>query len=131
MRADEDIDRLGLATSAGQDYLIANDLTVFENVVYNSYVVKADFQPAPNWNIFAKGMYETTSVKDVEKYDDNFRVALGYFGGVEYLPFADQDLRVFLAYIGRKYDFSDDLPQLEDYNTNRFSLGIMYRIKAY
>lgn len=131
LRSDEDIDRLGIATMEGQDYLIANDLTVFEDVTYNSFVAKADFQPTPKWNIFAKGMYETTTVNNIEKYDDNFRTALGYFAGIEHLPFQDQDLRLFLAYIGRKYDYTDDLPHLNDYNTNRFSIGMMYRIKAY
>ncbi len=52
-------------------------------------------------------------------------------GGVEYLPFKDQDLRIFLAYIGRKYVYTKAIPMLQDYNTNRVSLGVMYRIKAF
>lgn len=131
MRADEDIDRLGYATMDGADYLAANDMKVFEDVTYNTFILKADYQPMPQWNIFAKGLYETTSVNNVPTYDDNFRKAYGYFGGVEYMPFKDQDLKVFLAYVGRKYEFSDALPALKDYNTNRVSLGLMYRIKAY
>ena len=131
MRADEDIDRLGYATMDGADYLAANDMKVFEDVTSNTFILKADYQPMPQWNIFAKGLYETTSVNNVPAYDDNFRKAYGYFGGVEYMPFKDQDLKVFLAYIGRKYEFTDALPALKDYNTNRVSLGLMYRIKAY
>ena len=112
MRADEDIDRLGYATMDGADYLAANDMKVFEDVTSNTFILKADYQPMPQWNIFAKGLYETTSVNNVPTYDDNFRKA-------------------FLAYIGRKYEFTDALPALKDYNTNRVSLGLMYRIKAY
>lgn len=131
MRADEDIDRLGIATGDGSAYLLPINHKVFQDVTYNTFILKADYQPAPEWNIFAKGSYETTSVDGVQNYDDNFRKAYGYFGGVEYMPFKDQDLKVFLAYIGRKYEFTDALPDLKDYNTNRVSLGLMYRIKAY
>ncbi|MGV8914970.1 MAG: porin [Kaistella sp.] len=131
LRADEDIDRLGYATMDGADYLAAHGLTVFEDVTYNTFILKGEYQPTPKWNIFAKGTYETTSVNDVANYDDNFRKAYGYSGGVEYLPFDHQDLRLFLAYIGRKYEFNKALPTLTDYNTNRVSLGMMYRIKAF
>ncbi|MEC5158147.1 porin [Chryseobacterium sp. MP_3.2] len=131
MRADEDIDRLGYATSDGADYLALHGQKIFEDVTSNTFILKADYQPVPKWNIFAKGLYETTSVKNVPNYNDNFRKAYGYFGGVEYMPFKDQDLKIFLAYIGRKYEFSNSVPSLKDYNTNRVSLGLMYRIKAY
>ena len=51
-------------------------------------------------------------------------------GSVEYYPMKDQDFRVFLAYTGRRFDYSDKCG-LKDYNTNRIELGFMYRIKAY
>ena len=51
-------------------------------------------------------------------------------GSVEYYPVKSQDFRVFLAYVGRKYDYSDKC-KLADYNTNRIELGFMYRIKAF
>ena len=131
MNADEKIDRLGIATKDGAEWLKLNDQKVFRDVTYNSVILKAEFQPKPEWNIFAKGMYETTSVKNVENYDDDFRKAYGYMGGVEYLPFKDQDLRLFLAYIGRKYVYTEAISSLHDYHTDRVSLGVMYRIKAY
>ncbi|MGI9527576.1 MAG: porin [Weeksellaceae bacterium] len=131
MRADEDIDRLGIATSYGEPYLSQNQMTRFEDVTYNTYIVKAEFQPNEKWNVFAKGSYETSSVKDVPEYDDNFRESYGYYAGLEHIPFKDQDLRIFLAYVGRNYKFNENLAYLEDYNTNRVSVGIMYKIKAY
>ena len=131
MNADEKIDRLGIATKDGAKWLEQNNQKIFRDVTYNTLILKAEFQPKPEWNIFAKGMYETTSVKDVVNYDDDFRKAYGYMGGVEYLPFKDQDLRLFLAYIGRKYVYTKAIPTLHDYNTDRFSLGVMYRIKAF
>ncbi|ACU07262.1 hypothetical protein FIC_00809 [Flavobacteriaceae bacterium 3519-10] len=131
MNADEKLDRLGIATKAGAEWLAANNRKIFQNVTYNTLILKAEYQPKPEWNIFAKGMYETTSVEGVENYDDDFRKAYGYMGGVEYLPFKDQDLRVFLAYIGRKYVYTEAIPSLHDYHTDRVSLGVMYRIKAF
>jgi hypothetical protein len=60
----------------------------------------------------------------------NYRKSFGYMSSVEYYPLKDQDFRVFLAYVGRKYDFSKK-SGLKDYNTNRIELGFMYRIKAF
>ena len=49
---------------------------------------------------------------------------------MEYYPVKSQDLRVFLAYVGKKVTYKDDVG-LDKYNTNRIELGFMYRIKAY
>lgn len=130
MRANEDLDRLGIATAAGATYLSSIGESFFEDVSYNTFILKAEFQPDEKWNVFAKGLYETTSVKDVPNFDDNFRKSYGYFAGVEYIPFSDQDLRLFLIYVGRKYDFNPASGNA-DYNTNRVSLGMVYRIKAF
>jgi hypothetical protein len=51
-------------------------------------------------------------------------------GSIEYYPAKSQDFRIFLAYIGRKYDYSE-ASGLKGYNTNRIEVGFMYRIKAY
>ena len=76
-----------------------------------------------------KCMYETASVSKLER-GKNYRKSFGYMSSVEYYPLKDQDFRVFLAYVGRKYDFSEK-SGLKDYNTNRIELGFMYRIKAF
>ena len=41
-----------------------------------------------------------------------------------------QNLRLFLAYTGRKYDYSK-ASGLNDYNTDRIEIGMLYRLKAY
>ena len=41
-----------------------------------------------------------------------------------------QNLRLFLAYTGRKYDYSKG-SGLTDYNTDRIEIGMLYRLKAY
>lgn len=125
MGAWDGLDRLGIATGdlgfAGGVY--ASD------VHYNSFITKANWQFAPRWNLMLKGMYETASVSKLER-GKNYRKSFGYIGSVEYYPLKDQDFRVFLAYVGRKYDFSEK-SGLKDYNTNRIELGFMYRIKAF
>lgn len=119
------------------DYMMANDqldrlkFTPLSNnasaapvkdAKYNSFVLKAEYQPAPEWNIFAQGLYETAN----SSLANNEFKGLGYFAGVEYLPFKEQDLRFFLAYIGRSRDTNS-----VKVDTNRVSVGMMYRIKAF
>lgn len=128
MGAWDGLDRLGIATSDlglnGRGHnLYASD------VHYNSFITKVNWQFAPHWNLMLKGMYETASVSKLER-GKNYRKSFGYMSSVEYYPLKDQDFRVFLAYVGRKYDFSEK-SGLKDYNTNRIELGFMYRIKAF
>ena len=128
MGAWDGLDRLGIATSdlglnGGGQNLYASD------VHYNSFITKVNWQFAPHWNLMLKGMYETASVSKLER-GKNYRKSFGYMSSVEYYPLKDQDFRVFLAYVGRKYDFSEK-SGLKDYNTNRIELGFMYRIKAF
>ena len=128
MGAWDALDRLGIATSdlglnGGGHNLYASD------VHYNSFITKVNWQFAPHWNLMLKGMYETASVSKLER-GNNDRKSFGYMSSVEYYPLKDQDFRVFLAYVGRKYDFSEK-SGLKDYNTNRIELGFMYRIKAF
>ena len=116
------------------DYMMANDqldrlkftprskTEVVKDAKYNSFVLKAEYQPAPEWNIFAQGLYETAN----SSLANNEFKGIGYFAGVEYLPFKEQDLRFFLAYIGRSRDKNNAVE-----NTNRVSVGMMYRIKAF
>lgn len=134
----DDLDRMQIATKDLASFLptVTNeDGTVskayFNDVYNNSFVTKMNWQFATNWNLMLKGMYETASVSKIEVLK-NYRKAYGYIGSLEYYPARKQkqDLRIFLAYVGRKYDFSKKCG-LQDYNTDRIELGLMYRLKAY
>jgi len=127
MGAWDGLDRLGIATGDMGHVLGANIYA--SDVHYNSFISKVNWQFAPQWNLMLKGMYETASISKMEQ-GKNYRKSFGYIGSVEYYPIKDQDFRVFLAYVGRKYDFSEK-SGLKDYNTNRIELGFMYRIKAF
>ena len=129
MGAFDGLDRLKIATNELSPSFGVPNPTWFSDVHYNSFITKMNWQFAPQWNLMLKGMYETASVSKIEALKD-YRKSYAYMGSVEYYPVRSQDFRVFLAYIGRKYDYSQTR-HLKDYNTNRIELGFMYRIKAY
>lgn len=134
MGAFDDLDRLKIATNELGGAFVDDDGNALGNVYlgkvhYNSFITKANWQFAPSWNLMLKGMYETASVTKMEQFK-NYRKSFGYMGSIEYYPAKQQDFRLFLAYVGRKYDYSTKCG-LKDYNTDRIELGFMYRIKAY
>lgn len=132
MGAFDDLDRLKIATNELRDAFVGGDApgnVYLGKVHYNSFITKANWQFAPSWNLMLKGMYETASVTQMEQFK-NYRKSFGYMGSIEYYPAKQQDFRLFLAYVGRKYDYSTKCG-LKDYNTDRIELGFMYRIKAY
>lgn len=126
MFAIQGLDRLGYAQIYTDVFGISHTEPL-KTTYYQSFVTKAEFQPSEKWNIFAQGMYEMARVeKFPEHFNDAKRNSFGYYCGVEYLPFKDQDLRFFAAYIGRKFT-----SKVSDTYSNRFSVGLMYRIKAF
>lgn len=134
MGAFDDLDRLKIATNELGGAFVDDEGDALGNVYlgkvhYNSFITKANWQFAPSWNLMLKGMYETASVTKMEQFK-NYRKSFGYMGSIEYYPAKQQDFRLFLAYVGRKYDYSTKCG-LKDYNTDRIELGFMYRIKAY
>lgn len=134
MGAFDDLDRLKIATNELGGAFVDDEGNALGNVYlgkvhYNSFITKANWQFAPSWNLMLKGMYETASVTKMEQFK-NYRKSFGYMGSIEYYPAKQQDFRLFLAYVGRKYNYSTKCG-LKDYNTDRIELGFMYRIKAY
>ena len=115
----EPLDRLRIATAelGGPGFQ--------KDVFYQSFVVKSNWQFAPQWNLMTKAMLDYASVPDHK----NFHQAFSYIGALEYFPVKGQDLRFFLSYIGHHRTFT--VNTLPDQNTGRLELGIMYRIKAY
>lgn len=128
MGAFEELDRVGIVSRELGGFLPAG-AEKFSDVKYNSFVTKVNWQFAPQWNLMLKGMYETASASKIEALK-NYRKSFGYFASCEYYPAKSQDFRIFLAYLGRKFDFSEK-SGLKDYNTNKIEIGFMYRIKAF
>ena len=120
----DDIDRLGIATA---------DIGHATNVRYHSFITKANWQFAPKWNLMGKGMYETTTCKDFQP--GRYRISIGWVASLEFYPWEQQDLRFFLAYVGRQHNFefaaSTGMGGRVHESSHRIELGFMYRIKDY
>ena len=117
MRADEQLDRLNYTPQS-----VNGKGDPLKDTKYNTFVLKGEYQPIPSLNLFAQGIYETAE----SGLAGNKMTGLGYYGGIEYLPFPSQDLRFFLAYVGRSREVADVTK-----TNHRVSLGMMYRIKAF
>ena len=128
--SDEELDCRGIVTSL----LAPADGACAQDARYESWVSKLNYRLADRWNFFAKGMYETASVRKAGDgaAKGKYRTSLGYFGGVEYYPTGD-NLRFYLAYIGRSYRFTDRAAALghSDHSTSRFSLGFIYHLPLF
>lgn len=127
----EGVDRKGIMTSiVGQ-----NQGKNASKVDYMSYILHLNYWIAPDWNIFAKGMYETAGL--FREHDGlasgKYRTALGYIGGIEYYPLKDKNLHFFLSYVGRDYQYTDLAKKYgqSDYNTNRISAGFIWQMPVF
>ena len=118
----DDMDRLGIAT---EDFGLSAGKRV-GNVSYTSLIAKAFWQFSPDWNLVAKGSYDTVGAEAAGKY----RKSLMGVCSLEYYPEALQDFRIFLAGTAHKLIFSDT-SGLEPFGTLRLETGIIYRIKCY
>ncbi len=131
MTSSEGLDRLRIASDDAQGIM---ELAGIENgylsdVRYHSLVTKLNWQFIPKWNLMLKGAYETIDVKNFDMLD-KYRKSYSYIASLEYYPIKKQNLRIFLAYLGKHIDYSERCG-LADYNTNRIELGMMYRMKIF
>ena len=70
------------------------------------------------------------NLPDMERPEADASGLLPVFSFSQISRVPQQDLRLFLAYVGHHYDFSRKCG-LEDYSTSRIELGFMYRIKCF
>lgn len=102
---------------------------------YLSLVMKAQYRFTPQWNVFVKGMFENEGFSkangNIEK--GRYRTALGYLAGVEYYPIKNSNLHFFLTYVGRHYTYTDRAKAfgVDDYSTNRLSLGYIWQLPMF
>lgn len=132
----DDVDRYGIVTSELGDRFgtttsdIADGLGLYLTDTHmRSFVTKARWEFAPKWKLMLKGMYDVTGLRKQTDYKD-YRKVLSYLASLEYYPVRSQDFRVYLAYLGRHYDYNK-ASALDNRHTSRIELGFMYRIKCY
>ena len=126
MYSKEDIDRKRIMTD-----MLGGGASL-PGAEYLSIVTKLNYRFTKNWNVFVKGMYETASLdkKVGELADGKYRTSLGYLAGLEYYPMENSNLHFFLTYVGRKYNYTNKV-DLQDYDTNRVSVGFIYQLQMF
>lgn len=117
----EQIDTKGIVTS------IISDEQVGEDVMYIENWLRAEYRFSPKF----KGLLTlmTSSAYDNLKTSNDFiRTSYGMIPTLYYSPFKNIDIRFYLAYIGRYYDYSDyAIKELgaSSYNKNEARIGII------
>lgn len=117
----EQVDTKGIVTNLLADGSLA------ENVRYIENWLRAEYQFSPKF----KGLLSlmTSSAHDNIKTDKTYlRTSYGAIPTVYYSPFKDIDIKFFLAYIGRYYEYSNYAKETlgaANYNRNELRVGII------
>ncbi|MEG2340531.1 MAG: porin [Odoribacter sp.] len=127
----EDIDKLGLLSESTAR--VENPVRATHSG-YFSLVSRINYRVLPKWNLFVKGMYETTAARKNTPLQEKgkYRTSYGYQGGIEYFP-QKENLHFFAMYRGRQIHYTDRAKILgnENENPQRISLGFIYKIPIY
>ncbi|WP_225600983.1 hypothetical protein [Myroides odoratimimus] len=128
----EDLDRKGMVS-----YMVNNTLAdgvkghVSENVAYMDNWIKADYLVTPKLNLSLTLMTSNAYGKNIESTTsgtDRLRTSYGFIPTVQYIPFKDINVRFFVSYVGRYYNYSSYAKNnlgLENYNTGRLTIGFV------
>jgi len=119
-------DRLGMIST---DFFSSGEKVYAGETSNVSLVTKLNYRFAPKWNLMAKVSFEKAGLRKIEELR-GYRTSSVYVSAIEYYPDRTQDLRFFLAYLGRhcSYNEASGIPNV---TTNTMELGLIYRIKAY
>lgn len=124
----EELDRTGIISETVPDVLYPYAL---ENTLYVGHWLHIYYRLNAKWNFAFVGMYDTADWKAdgiPGKTEDRFRTALGFIPTVEYYPFEDLNLRFYINYVGRDYDYSDyatSATGATDFSTGRIAIGFV------
>lgn len=117
----EQVDTKGIMSS------IIGDGSVAENVLYIENWLRAEYRFSPKFSGLLTLM--TSSAYDnVKTSNDHMRRSYGAIPTIYYSPFKNIDLRFYLAYIGRYFDYSDFAIEnfdVSSYNKNEFRIGFI------
>ena len=124
----EDLDRTGLISGDVPDDLYPYAL---ENTLYYSHWLKFDYRFFDKWQFSFVGFIDQSKWLDdidPQKTSDDWRTSYGYIPTIEYFPWKNLNLKFFVGYVGRIYNYSDYAKSrigIEDYNTGRFMFGLI------
>jgi hypothetical protein len=124
----EDLDRTGLISGDIPDDLYPYAL---ENTLYYSNWLKFDYRFFKKWQFSFVGFIDQSKwLDDIDplKTSDKWRTSYGYIPTIEYFPWKTLNLKFYVGYVGRIYNYSDYAKSrigIENYNTGRFIIGLI------
>lgn len=124
----EDLDRTGIISGDVPDDLYPWAL---QNTLYYSHWTKIDYRFAEKWGASFVGFIDKAKwLSDVDplKTTDDWRTGYGIVPSIEFWPWGDINLKFFVSYVGRIYDYSsyaESRVGLQDYNTSRIAIGLI------
>lgn len=124
----EDLDRTGIISGTVPDSLYPWAL---QNCVYNEHWLHLYYRVNQKINLAMVGFVDFANWKDdldPQKTDDHIRTAWGYIPTFEYYPFDNLNLRFYVNWVGRIYQYSDYAKErfgAVDYKTGRFTVGFV------
>lgn len=103
----EDLDRKGIVST-----IIPDNVLPFaaQDVYYLEHWLRAVYAINSNWKISAIGMASASNWKQIPKEQSSstrIRTSYGIIPAVEFYPITNYNLKFYLAYVGRKYNYSD------------------------
>lgn len=117
----EQVDTKGVMTSILGQERIAKNVTYIENWLRAEYRFSSKFKGLLS-------LMTSSAYGDIPNGDDHLRTSYGAIPTVYYSPFKDLDLRFYLAYIGRFYDYSSyalENLDVSNYNKNEVRVGFI------
>ncbi|MEO8149897.1 MAG: porin [Bacteroidia bacterium] len=131
----EDLDRSGIISEQVNN---APDTSVnypyaLEKTQYNSHWIHLNYRVNEKVNLALVVMIDLANWQDnVDEnypgFDHHIRTTYGFIPTFEYYPFKDLNLRFYVNYVGRSYQYSDYAQSrlgVKDKNTGRFAIGFV------
>lgn len=121
----EDLDRTGIVSENIPDALYPYRV---ENTRYIGNWLHLAYRMNDHINFAFVGMVEFEDWMDAPGDENRLRTAWGYIPTVEYYPFNDFNLRFYVNWVGRVYNYSDAAEQnlgTPDFNTGRIAIGMV------
>ncbi len=127
----DEIDRLGIISG-----LIPESSSSFTalDTDYIEHWLRVKYNFSPKWNVSLIGMVSDAYWKGNpdQNNNDHIRTAWGIIPSLEYSPFEKLNLKFFVSYVGRKYDYTDYATTnfgLTDFNTGQLLVGFISPLK--
>ncbi|MRG46649.1 hypothetical protein GFS24_16115 [Chitinophaga sp. SYP-B3965] len=118
----EQLDRKGIVSGFTENI----DIKTAQNVRYISHWAKVDVKLSDKVNLFFVGMLDDAYwKKPQESSHTKLRQAWGYIPGLEVYPIKNFNLKVFGAFIGRVYKYTDEAKRnLGQVNTDNYRVSV-------